>query len=115
MTVEFGVRPQCDLETTQELRCCSERVPLSDVGRDRECGTTDLIDEREVLTQAWVQAEEVGAVRNVLGDVPSIETLELSHDDTVRDVRWGDGTRTMLGGDVFTHPASRIPHLASRP
>src|ERR1051326_5206811 len=59
MAVELRVGSQRYFETADELGRCTQRVPLSDVGWDRESGTTNLIDESEVLAQ-WRRKRQAG-------------------------------------------------------
>src|SRR5437660_3118450 len=114
MAVEFSVGSQRYLETTDELGCCTQRVALRDVGWDRKSRTTNLIDESEVLAQWRFKSEQVRLVGELLRGAPGIEALELSHGVKRTRSRCGSRHQRSSPRCAFTHPASRIPHLASR-
>src|SRR2546429_8510389 len=114
MAVEFGVGSQRYLETTDELGCCTQRVALRDVGWDRKSRTTNLIDESEVLAQGRFKSEQVRLVGELLRGAPGIESLEVFHGAKRTEDPCGFRYRTLSPRCAFTHPASRISHLASR-
>src|ERR1041385_1886144 len=114
MAVKLGVGPQRYLETADELGRCPQRIALRNVGWYGEGCPTDLVDEREVPAQWSFEGQQVGLVGELLRGAPRIESLELLHGAKRTTDHCGSRNRTVSPRSAFTHPASRLPHLAAR-
>src|SRR6266516_882468 len=112
VAVQFGIGPQCDLQTAEELGRRPQRVPFGNVRGYGEGCPTDLVYEREMSTQLRAQGKQVRLVGELLSTAPSVETLEFPH---AREHVLGDGRqRYPIAADRCGFHASRISHLASR-
>src|SRR5712664_2394027 len=83
MTMQLRSRSKRYSQATDELCRRAQRVPFHHVRRDGRRRSTNLIRHPEMTTERLFERQSVGRAGELLSAFPSLQRLELFHDDSM--------------------------------
>ena len=114
MRAQLRRRTDRNPQTSQELRCCSQGIALSNIGWNRRCRAANLVFKGKVPVQLRRKSQLVGERREILTKLPSVERLQIAHPPKVASAVRRCGTQFPRLVVFSTPDRSRLPPPVSR-